>query len=131
MNDPVSPLRVAENLQQGSNPFQAQLGGLHLIAERVKELDGIGVGHGVKIRRYTTIMKRETKPGAFDLKIELDRETDGRWIADIPVLPGVTVYGRTRKQAVAAVEALALRVIADRLEHGEAVPGEIRVSFAA
>jgi hypothetical protein len=41
------------------------------------------------------------------------------------------VYGRTRKQALTAVEALALRVIADRLEHGEAVPGEVRVSFAA
>ena len=76
-------------------------------------------------------MKRAAKPGAFDLKVELDQETDGRWIADIPALPGVTVYGKTRKQALVAVEALALRVIADRLEHGEAVPGEIRVSFAA
>ena len=45
--------------------------------------------------------------------------------------PGVMVYGRTRKQALAAVEALALRVIADRLEHGEAVPGGVTVSFAA
>jgi hypothetical protein len=41
------------------------------------------------------------------------------------------VYGKTRKQALAAVEALALRVIADRLEHGKAVPGEVTVSFAA
>ena len=76
-------------------------------------------------------MKREPKPAAFDLKVEFDRETDGRWIADIPALPGVMEYGRTRKQALAAVEALALRVIADRLEHGEAVPGEMTVSFAA
>jgi predicted RNase H-like HicB family nuclease len=76
-------------------------------------------------------MKRESKSTAFDLKVEFDRETDGRWIADIPALPGVMVYGRTRKQAFAAVEALALRVIADRLEHGEAVPGEMTVSFAA
>ena len=68
---------------------------------------------------------------AFDLRIEFDREVDGRWIADIPALPGVTVYGRTRKQALTAVEALALRVIADRLEHREAVPGEVKVSFAA
>ena len=60
--------------------------------------------------------------GMRGLRVELDREVDGRWIADIPALPGVTVYGRTRKQALAAVEALALRVIADRLEHGEAVP---------
>jgi predicted RNase H-like HicB family nuclease len=71
------------------------------------------------------------KATAFNLKVEFDRETDGRWIADIPALPGVMVYGKTRKQALTAVEALALRVIADRLEHGEAVPGEMTVSFAA
>jgi len=76
-------------------------------------------------------MKHTTRPKTFDLKVEFSREDDGRWIADIPLLPGVTVYGRTRKQALASVEALALRVIADRLEHGEAVPGEITVSFAA
>jgi predicted RNase H-like HicB family nuclease len=64
-------------------------------------------------------MKRTAKPAAFDLKVEFDRETDGRWIADIPALPGVMVYGRTRKQALAAVEALALQVIADRLEHAQ------------
>ena len=46
-------------------------------------------------------------------------------------LPGVTAYGRTRKQATAAVQALALRLIADRLEHGEAVPGPMNVSFIA
>jgi predicted RNase H-like HicB family nuclease len=62
-------------------------------------------------------MKRTAKPAAFDLKVEFDRETDGRWIADIPTLPGVMVYGRTRKRALAAVETLALRVIADRLKH--------------
>jgi len=60
------------------------------------------------------------------LRVEFDREVDGRWIADIPALPGVMVYGRTRKQALTAVEALALRVIADRLEHGEAVPASFR-----
>jgi len=76
-------------------------------------------------------MKRTNPATAFQLKVEFDREVDGRWIADIPALPGVMVYGRTRKQALAAVEALALRVIADRIEHGEAVPGEMTVSFAA
>jgi predicted RNase H-like HicB family nuclease len=59
----------------------------------------------------------------FSLAIEYCREEDGRWLADIPALPGVTAYGRTKKQATAAVQALALRLIADRLEHGEAVPG--------
>jgi predicted RNase H-like HicB family nuclease len=76
-------------------------------------------------------MKRATPAKTFDLKVEFSREDDGRWIADIPALPGVTVYGRTRKQALASAEALALRVIADRLEHGEAVPGQMIVSFAA
>ena len=76
-------------------------------------------------------MKHPPRAKTFDLKVEFSREEDGRWIADIPALPGVTVYARTRKQALASAEALALRVIADRLEHGEAVPGEMIVSFAA
>ncbi len=76
-------------------------------------------------------MKNTARAEVFNLKVEFDREKDGRWIADIPALPGVMVYGRTRKQALASVQALALRVIADRLEHGEAVPGEVTVSFAA
>ena len=59
----------------------------------------------------------------FSLSIEYYHEEDGRWLADIAALPGVTVYRRTRKAATAAVQALALRLIADRLEHGEAVPG--------
>jgi predicted RNase H-like HicB family nuclease len=56
------------------------------------------------------------------LRIELDREIDGRWIADVPDLPGVMVYGRTRMEAIATVRALASEVVADRIEHGEAVP---------
>jgi predicted RNase H-like HicB family nuclease len=56
------------------------------------------------------------------MKIEIERETDGRWIAEVPDLPGVMAYGKTRKEAVCKAEALALRVIADRLEHGEAIP---------
>ena len=70
-------------------------------------------------------MKRTPQTEVFNLKVEFSREEDGRWIADIPALPGVTVYGRSRKQALASAEALALRVIADRLEHGEAVPGSV------
>jgi predicted RNase H-like HicB family nuclease len=56
------------------------------------------------------------------LTIEVEREQDGRWIAEIPALPGVMVYAGSREEALARVEALALRVLADRLEHGEAVP---------
>ena len=56
------------------------------------------------------------------LAIKYYREVDGRWLADIPALPGVTAYGRTKKQATAAVQALALRL--HRLKHGEAAaPG--------
>ena len=56
------------------------------------------------------------------LSIEVDREDDGRWIAEVPDLPGVMSYGQTRDEAVARVQALTLRVLADRLEHGEAIP---------
>jgi len=63
------------------------------------------------------------------MKIEIEREDDGRWIAEIPELPGVVVYGDTRKQAIAKAEALALRVLADRLEHEEEIP-ELKEVFA-
>ena len=56
------------------------------------------------------------------MNLEIERESDGRWIAEIPDLPGVMAYGDTRPDAVARVETLALRVIADRLEHGEGIP---------
>jgi predicted RNase H-like HicB family nuclease len=56
------------------------------------------------------------------LKIEVEQEDDGRWLAEVPAVPGVMVYGQTRTQAVEHVQALALRVLADRLEHGESVP---------
>lgn len=56
------------------------------------------------------------------MKIEIEREEDGRWIAEVFDLPGVLAYGKTREEAVAKVEALALRVIADRIDHGEAIP---------
>jgi predicted RNase H-like HicB family nuclease len=54
--------------------------------------------------------------------IEIDQEDDGRWIAEVPQLPGVLTYGNTRQEAINLAEALALRVVADRLDHGEAVP---------
>jgi predicted RNase H-like HicB family nuclease len=66
-----------------------------------------------------------------NLRIEIEQEEDGRWIAEAPDLPGVLAYGQTRKEAVARVEALALRVLADRLEHGEPVPEVIDVAVAA
>ncbi len=58
----------------------------------------------------------------MNLRIEIAREEDGRWIAEVADLPGVMTHGTTRNDAVAKAKALALRVIADRLEHGEEVP---------
>jgi predicted RNase H-like HicB family nuclease len=55
----------------------------------------------------------------MQLTIRLLRETDGRWIGDIPELPGVSVYGDTREEAIVKAKALALRVIAEEIEHGE------------
>jgi predicted RNase H-like HicB family nuclease len=63
------------------------------------------------------------------MKIEIEREEDGRWIAEIPDLPGVMVYGNSRNEAISKAEALALRVLADRLEHGEEIP-ELKEVFA-
>ena len=65
------------------------------------------------------------------LGIELEREDDGRWLAEVPTLAGVMCYGETRDDAVARVQALALRVIADRLEHGETGPTLLQLSFEA
>jgi predicted RNase H-like HicB family nuclease len=56
------------------------------------------------------------------LKIEVEREGDGRWLAEIAELPGVLAYGQSREEAIERAKALSLRVMADRLEHGESVP---------
>ena len=64
-------------------------------------------------------------------KIELERETDGRWIAEVVELPGVLAYGSTREEAIAHVEALALRVVADRLEDEQAGREFLNITFAA
>ncbi|MCG3127564.1 MAG: hypothetical protein CHACPFDD_02428 [Phycisphaerae bacterium] len=56
------------------------------------------------------------------LTIEIEQEADGRWIAEVPELPGVMVYGASRDQAIANAEALAFRVLAERLENGEPIP---------
>lgn len=58
----------------------------------------------------------------MNLRIETELEDDGRWIAEVPDLPGVLVYGDTRDDAVARVKALALRTLADRLDNGESIP---------
>ena len=67
----------------------------------------------------------------MNFKIELEREDDGRWIAEVPDLPGVLTYGQSRDEAIAHVQALALRVLADRLDHAESAPDLLSVTFKA
>ena len=63
------------------------------------------------------------------LSIELDREEDGRWIAEAIELPGVMSYGATREEAISNAEKLAIEVIADRIKHGELPPSALSISF--
>ena len=65
------------------------------------------------------------------LTIEIEQEDDGRWIAEVPEIPGALVYGLTPDEAIAKVQALALRVLAERLEHGEASTELLSVAFKA
>jgi len=58
----------------------------------------------------------------MNFSIEVEQEEDGRWLSEVLELPGVLAYGQTQSEAIARVQALALRVVADRLEHGETVP---------
>lgn len=64
-------------------------------------------------------------------KIEIEQETDGRWMAEVLELPGALSYGRTLEEARAKAQAIALRILADRLEHGETGPALVNISFAA
>lgn len=63
--------------------------------------------------------------------IEHEREDDGRWLAEVPELPGVLAYGATANEAMAKAEALALRVLAERLEHNETGPQSISIAVPA
>jgi predicted RNase H-like HicB family nuclease len=63
--------------------------------------------------------------------VEYEQENDGRWLAEVLELPGALAYGKTSDEAIAKAQALALRVLADRLEHGEGKPEFVNISFAA
>lgn len=63
--------------------------------------------------------------------VEYEREADGRWLAEVVELPGVLTYGEDSDEAIARAQALALRVLADGLEHGEGKPEFVSISFAA
>jgi predicted RNase H-like HicB family nuclease len=64
-------------------------------------------------------------------KVEVEQEEDGRWLAEVLELPGVLAYGQSQDAAVSKVQALALRVVAKRLDHGEAGPQLLSISFAS
>jgi len=66
----------------------------------------------------------------MSLPIEIEQEVDGRWLAELPDLPGVLAYGTTPDEAALAAQALALRVMADRVENGEEVPTALADLFA-
>ena len=67
----------------------------------------------------------------MNLTFDTEREADGRWIAEVPQLPGVMAYGASEGEAMAKAEALALRVLADRIDHGEAVAMPLTIHVAA
>lgn len=66
----------------------------------------------------------------MQLSIESEREDDGRWLAEVPQLPGVLAYGLTRDEALSKAQVLALRALAERLEHGEGSPEPISISLS-
>ena len=67
----------------------------------------------------------------MNFTIELEREEDGRWLAEVPEIPGALAYGATANEAMAKAEALALRVLAERIEHNEAGPQPISIAVPA
>jgi predicted RNase H-like HicB family nuclease len=91
---------------------------------------GIAEEMGYSCQRICSMrkgLKRKTEMARIE--IELEQEDDGRWIAEIPALPGVMVYGGSQEEASRLVEALALRVIAERLEHSEPIPEIVEEAF--
>ncbi|MGL4591838.1 MAG: type II toxin-antitoxin system HicB family antitoxin [Aestuariivirga sp.] len=67
----------------------------------------------------------------MNISFDVEQEDDGRWLAEVPELTGVMAYGATRREAMAKAEALALRVLAERLEHQETGPMNVRIVVAA
>jgi len=83
--------------------------------------------------REPEVHQSTTTPSASlsPLKIEIEREEDGRWLAEVIDIPGVMAYGTSPETAAKAAKVLALHAIADRLEHGEPIPGVVDRLFAS
>ena len=89
----------------------------------------LGAGERQAVGRPNKRVRLPVYVSMRNLTIELEREEDGRWIAEIEALPGALAYGTSREEAIARAEALAFRVLAERLENGEPVP-EVGFLFA-
>ena len=70
-------------------------------------------------------------PEISPLRIEVERERDGRWLASVPELPGVMAYGVTQEEAIRKAKAVALQILADMIENGEEVTASMKVLFVA
>jgi predicted RNase H-like HicB family nuclease len=70
-------------------------------------------------------------PEISPLRIELELDQDGRWLASVPELPGVMAYGGTEEEAIRKAKAVALQILADMIENGEEVPASMKVLFVA
>lgn len=86
---------------------------------------------GARLQRVSYLGLEPSPTCLVLFTLELEQEADGRWIAEVRDLAGVVAYGASRDEAMARAEALALRVLADRLDHGEAGPDLVSVSFRA
>ena len=89
-------------------------------------IGALGVSADLSVDCYS-----ETEEAQMMFTLECEVEDDGRWLAEVPELPGVLAYGSSRNEALANAEILALRVIAEQLENSETAPYEIQISIPA
>src|ERR1700730_825859 len=101
------------------------------IVDRETALERMKAFPSRRKKLITAIKGAPTSGGQMNFFVELEQEEDGRWIAEVVEIPGAMAYGKTQEEAIARAEALALRVVADRLEHGEIAGDLVSVSFAA
>jgi predicted RNase H-like HicB family nuclease len=83
------------------------------------------------VQGLCSVSSQKKAGSMMNFTIEIEQEDDGRFIAEVSDLPGVLAYGENRQEAIAKVQVLALRVLADRLEHGESTPEPMTISFVA
>jgi len=110
-------------------PFAATFPRVSLLSLSCRVKHGAGERRNVGRTGFRVRVPRLYDSRMSEFTVEIERETDGRWIGEVTTLPGVLAYGASRDEAVAKAKALAFRVLAERLEHGEDIP-EIQGVFA-